>query len=102
VRDRLAELAKSGTRAVVVIPVGFVSDHMEVRHDLDIEAATTADALGLAFARAATPGTSPRFASMITELVQERLAQPAVMPAALGDMGVPSQTCPADCCGGPR
>jgi ferrochelatase len=86
----------------VVIPVGFVSDHMEVRHDLDIEAATTADALGLAFARAATPGTSPRFASMITELVQERLAQPAVMPAALGDMGVPSQTCPADCCGGPR
>jgi ferrochelatase len=102
VRDHLAELAKSGTQAVVVIPVGFVSDHMEVRHDLDIEAATTADALGLAFARAATPGTSPRFASMITELVQERLAQPAVIPAALGDMGVPSRTCPADCCGGPR
>jgi len=92
VRDHLGELAKSGTRAVVVVPVGFVSDHMEVRHDLDVEAAETADALGLAFARAATPGTSPRFASMITELVQERLAGP--------DM--PSQRCPADCCGGTR
>jgi protoporphyrin/coproporphyrin ferrochelatase len=117
--DHLGELAKSGTRAVVVIPVGFVSDHMEVQHDLDVEAAQTADALGLAFARAATPGTSPRFASMITELVAERIAlldttlpdstvsdntSPggAASAAALGDMGVPSQTCPADCCGGTR
>ncbi len=108
--DHLSELAKAGTRAVVVIPVGFVSDHMEVRHDLDVEAAQAADSLGLAFARAATPGTSPRFAAMITELVQERLAMPeetapditvADYPA-LGDMGVPSQTCPAGCCGGTR
>ena len=120
VRDHLGELAKSGTQAVVVVPVGFVSDHMEVRYDLDVEAAQTADALGLAFARAATPGTSPRFASMVTELVTERLALPDDLPgpdttvsdnpepgggavrAALGDMGVPSQTCPADCCGGSR
>jgi ferrochelatase len=92
VRDHLAELAKSGTLAVVVIPVGFVTDHMEVRHDLDVEAAHAADALGLAFARAATPGTDPRFASMITELVRERLT--------LGTR--PSDTCPADCCGGSR
>jgi protoporphyrin/coproporphyrin ferrochelatase len=114
VRDHLGELAKSGTTAVVVIPVGFVSDHMEVRHDLDIEAAETAASLGLAFARAATPGTSPRFASMITELVRERTALSdstvsdntspggAVAVAALGHQGVPSQTCPADCCGGTR
>jgi ferrochelatase len=130
VRDHLAELAKSGTQAVVVVPAGFVSDHMEVRHDLDVEAAETADGLGLAFARAATPGTSPRFASMITELVRERMAQPEgtqpertqpgrtqpgrtqpgrTLPdttvsdnPALGDMGVPRQTCPADCCGGRR
>jgi ferrochelatase len=121
VRDHLGKLAKSGTRAVVVIPVGFVSDHMEVRHDLDAEAAQTAESLGLAFARAATPGVSPRFASMITELVRERMALPEdtdpdkptldstvsdnTMPgdeasrAALGGLGVPSQTCPADCCG---
>jgi protoporphyrin/coproporphyrin ferrochelatase len=85
---------------VVVIPVGFVSDHMEVRHDLDVEAAQSADSLGLAFARAATPGSNPRFVSMITELVTERIALPeeAGPSAALGAMGVPSQTCPADCC----
>jgi len=77
VRDHLEELAKAGTKAVVLIPVGFVSDHMEVRHDLDVEAAASADALGLAFARAATPGTDPRFASMITGLVRERMAWPA-------------------------
>ena len=121
---------------MVVIPAGFVSDHMEVRHDLDVEAAETAETLGLAFARAATPGTSPRFASMITELVTERMALPdhpmpdhpmpdhpsseiperdttvsdnpkpggtaARAVAALGCMGMPSQTCPADCCGGTR
>ncbi len=98
VNDHLGELAKTGTAAVVVIPVGFVSDHMEVRHDLDVEAAQSAESLGLAFARAATPGTRPRFASMITELVRERLDSPGISPAALGAMGVPSQTCPADCC----
>jgi ferrochelatase len=75
---------------VVVIPVGFVSDHMEVRHDLDVEAAETADSLGLAFARAATPGSHPAFVSMITELVRERLTLP--------DDTVPGQDCPADCC----
>ena len=90
VRDHLGELAKSGTGAVVVIPVGFVSDHMEVRHDLDVEAAQSAESLGLAFVRAATPGTRPRFASMITELVPERLAnaRPARSRARLS----------ADCC----
>jgi protoporphyrin/coproporphyrin ferrochelatase len=102
VQEHLAELAKSGTSAVVVIPVGFVSDHMEVRHDLDLEAARTAESLGMAFARAGTPAADPRFASMVTELVRERLALPVGGPAALGTMGVPSQTCPADCCGGSR
>jgi ferrochelatase len=81
---------------VVVIPVGFVSDHMEVRHDLDIEAAQTAESLGLAFARAATPGAHPRFASMVTELVRERLT--GVPGAALGRLGVPDQDCSAVCC----
>jgi ferrochelatase len=90
IRDHLGELSKSGTKAVVVIPVGFVSDHMEVRHDLDLEAAETAGSLGLAFARAATPGTHPAFVSMITERVRERLARP--------DDAVPGQDCLADCC----
>ena len=103
VSDHLGELAKSGTRAVVVIPVGFVFDHMEVRHDLDVEAARTAGSLGLAFARAATPGASPRFASMITDLVRERMALPASRPpVALGIRGAAAQDCPAGCCGGAR
>jgi ferrochelatase len=102
--DHLGELAKSGSAAVVVIPVGFVSDHMEVRHDLDVEAAEAAASLGLAFARAATPGTRPRFASMITELVRERVALLEASPPALGEIsalgmiGVPTQTCPDGCC----
>jgi protoporphyrin/coproporphyrin ferrochelatase len=87
VGDHLGELAKSGVQAVVAIPVGFVSDHMEVRHDLDVEAAGMAGSLGLAFARAATPGRHPSFVSMVTELVQERLARPDE-----------DQACPADCC----
>ena len=76
VLDHLAELSKAGAPAAVIIPVGFVSDHMEVRHDLDIEAAETAAALGLPVARAATPWYDPRFRAMIIDLVRERLSAP--------------------------
>ena len=97
IRDHLGELSRSGTKAVVVVPVGFVSDHMEVRHDLDVEAAETADSLGLAFARAATPGSHPRFVSMITELVRERTGEEPAR-AALGGMAPGPDTCQAGCC----
>jgi protoporphyrin/coproporphyrin ferrochelatase len=86
IRDHLAGLAKSGTKAVVVIPVGFVSDHMEVKHDLDHEAAEVAESLGLAFARAATPGAA--LAPMIGALVREHLAGAAAAP----------EPCAAGCC----
>jgi protoporphyrin/coproporphyrin ferrochelatase len=92
VNDHLASLAASGVRAVVVSPIGFTSDHLEVLWDLDNEAAATAGRLGLAFARAATPGTDPRFVSMIGELVNERL-RPGAPPA---------DSCPAECCPSPR
>ncbi|HLI42369.1 MAG TPA: ferrochelatase [Streptosporangiaceae bacterium] len=97
VSDHLADLARAGTKAVVVVPVGFVSDHIEVRHDLDVEAAAAARSLGLAFARAATPGCHPRFVAMITDLVRERMGLP-VQRAALGAAAVPAQDCPAGCC----
>jgi protoporphyrin/coproporphyrin ferrochelatase len=58
----------------LVSPIGFISDHLEVIWDLDIEAAQTAKRLGLTFARAATPGTDPRFVAMIAELVAEGMA----------------------------
>jgi protoporphyrin/coproporphyrin ferrochelatase len=96
VRDHLAELAAAGAPAAVLVPVGFVSDHMEVRHDLDVEAAETAARLGLPVQRAATPGTDPRFVSMITELVRERLD--GTPRAALGRLGPAADACPADCC----
>jgi len=69
--DCLTELAKGGSAAVVVIPIGFVSDHMEVMFDLDVEAARTARELGLPMARAATPGTHPAFVAMISALVKD-------------------------------
>ncbi|HET6694243.1 MAG TPA: ferrochelatase, partial [Pedococcus sp.] len=74
VNDHLEALAKRGVSAVVMIPVGFVSDHMEVIYDLDTEAMATAERLGLQTVRAATAGTDPRFVAMIRELVLERAA----------------------------
>jgi ferrochelatase len=98
INDLLAERAAAGTRAAVVVPVGFVSDNMEVKFDLDVEAAQTAERLGLAFARASTPGTSRPFVSMITDLVCERLD--GTTPLALGALGAGPDSCPAGCCGG--
>jgi len=97
VSDCIAGLAAAGSTGVVVSPIGFVSDHMEVRFDLDVEAARAAAGAGLAFARAATPGTGPRFVSMITELVRERLDGTA--PLSLGVLGPGQDSCPAGCCG---
>ena len=91
--DYLEELAGDGAPGAVLVPVGFISDHLEVVHDLDVEAAEAARRLGLPLARAATPGTDPRFVSMITALVSERRgSQPP--RAALGSPGCGS----ADCC----
>ncbi len=95
--DELADLAAGGAPAVVVVPVGFVSDHVEVLYDLDIEAAQAAERLGLPMARAATPGTDPRFVSMITDLVVERRSQPAQVQA-LGSLPPGPDFCPNDCC----
>jgi protoporphyrin/coproporphyrin ferrochelatase len=97
INDCLEEMARSGSQAVVVSPIGFVSDHMEVKFDLDVEAAQTARRLGLRFARAATAGTDRRFVSMIADLVRERTE--GADPAALGRLGVGAGSCPAGCCG---
>jgi ferrochelatase len=97
INDCLADLAAAGGAAVVVSPIGFVSDHMEVKFDLDVEAAQTAARLGLAFARAATPGIDPRFVSMISDLVRERLTGAARL--SLGTLGPGPDVCPAGCCG---
>ena len=97
VRDHLESLAADGAPGVVVIPVGFVSDHLEVVYDLDMEAAKLARKLGLPMARAATPGTHPRFVSMITELVSERRGRLRPVPS-LGSLPAGPNFCPNDCC----
>jgi ferrochelatase len=100
VNDHLEALAADGVRNVVVSPVGFVSDHLEVLWDLDNEAADTARKLGLNFARAATPGSDPRFVAMVRDLVRERL-EPTGSRHALGT--VPTwDACPAGCCPAPQ
>lgn len=90
--DHLDVLHGKGVEAVVVCPVGFVSDHLEVIWDLDNEAAERAGELGMSFARAATPGTDPRFSRMIVELIQERVSAGPVRE--LGE--VPGYGCTAD------
>src|SRR5438309_882153 len=69
--NRLRQLRDAGVPGVVCVPVGFVSDHMEVVYDLDTEAAGVAADLGLPFARAGTPGTAPAFVSMVRDLLLE-------------------------------
>jgi ferrochelatase len=93
-------LAEAGVPAVVVAPTGFVSDHMEVRWDLDVEAREAAEKRGLLFARAATAGTHPAFVSAIRELVEERLY--SVPPRSAGSLGLCGVDCPATCCPSPR
>ncbi|MCZ4095575.1 MULTISPECIES: ferrochelatase [Streptomyces] len=99
--DHLAELHEGGVPAVVMVPIGFVSDHMEVKYDLDTEAAAKAAELGLPVARAATVGADPRFAAAVRDLVLERAASErglAPRPCALGSLGPSHDVCPAGCC----
>jgi ferrochelatase len=70
--DHLDRLHGDGVTAVAVVPIGFVSDHMEVKYDLDVEAAQRAEELGMAYVRAGTPHTDPRFVALPRELLLER------------------------------
>jgi protoporphyrin/coproporphyrin ferrochelatase len=98
INDHLRALAVDGVTGVVVSPIGFISDHLEVAWDLDNEAAETARELGIDFVRAATPGTHPAFVSMIAELVAERVA--GAPARKLG--AVPCwDFCPDGCCPAP-
>ena len=95
--DVLDELAASGTRRVVLLPVGFISDHLEVLFDLDEEAREKAGDLGMAFTRLPTVGTDPRFVTMIRELIEERLTDHPDR-LAIGAYGPNHDLCPINCC----
>ncbi|MFH8788833.1 ferrochelatase [Streptomyces roseoverticillatus] len=99
--DHLEAAHAAGVPAVVMVPIGFVSDHMEVKYDLDTEAAAKAAELGLPVARAATVGADPRFAAAVRELVLERAAtERGEHPerCALGALGPSHDLCPVGCC----
>src|SRR5262245_34406043 len=95
--EALTEVAADGPRDVVVVPIGFISDHIEVLYDLDEEARNKAAAFGLNYVRAGTVGTHPRFVRMIRQLVEERLSGGTQRPA-LGTLGPSHDVCPDDCC----
>jgi ferrochelatase len=99
--DHLKMLHAQGVPGVVVAPIGFVSDHIEVLWDLDHEARQCAATLGMDFVRSATPGADPRFADMVVELLAEqvrgaRARRCSQVPAA--GQGINGAPCTADCC----
>lgn len=94
--DHLKQLHHDGVTNVVVAPIGFVSDHLEVVYDLDVEAQQVAKELGMNMVRAASAGTHPAFVKMVRELILERVDnQP---PRFLGSRGPVHSLCPTDCC----
>ena len=97
VSDHLVALQAEGAPGVVVSPIGFVSDHLEVLYDLDVEARETAGRIGLPFARAESAGTHPAFVAAIREAIAERL-EPGSAKRALGRFGPSWDTCAPDCC----
>src|SRR5687767_7267047 len=95
--DYLREANSLGIKDVVVAPIGFVSDHMEILFDLDTEAQALCNELGLNMVRARTAGTDPSFVKMVRELILERL-EPARERRYLGTFGARSDDCAPGCC----
>ncbi|MCC6588775.1 MAG: ferrochelatase [Bryobacterales bacterium] len=97
----LRNRADTGDRSSVVIaPIGFLSDHIEVLWDLDVEAAATCRELGIPMRRCPTVGTHPKFVEMIRELILERL-EPQRERRALGSHPPCGDICPPHCCPAP-
>lgn len=96
INQHLKHLKQSGVDAAVVMPIGFLSDHMEVLYDLDKEARTTANDVQLNMVRAKTIGTHPRFVAMLRELIVERMNGQG--GRAVGKFGPNHDVCPLNCC----
>jgi ferrochelatase len=98
--DHLQNLKEQGSPAVVIVPIGFLSDHMEVLYDLDEEAHQLCQSLGIPMVRAGTVGTHPRFVEMVCQLIAERVLN-RTPRAAIGRDGPAWDVCPDDCCPAP-
>lgn len=99
--DRIEQLSGEGVCDVVVAPLGFISDHIEVLFDLDTEAKQLCEQLGIGFVRVPSVGVHPVFISMIADLLEERI-QPLETRASIGRLGPSHDVCPVDCCLYPR
>ena len=99
--DAIRELHTQGVRRLVISPIGFISDHMEVLYDLDTEAADLCKELGIDMQRAATVGTAPEFIACVRELIAER-AWNLPTRAAIGRLPANHDVCPLDCCPAPQ
>jgi ferrochelatase len=95
--DHLASLRASGVSDVALLPIGFLSDHLEVLYDLDVEAREKSRSLGLNLVRAATVGTHPQFVEALANLIEERVNQSSNR-AAVGAFAAWPDVCPEDCC----
>lgn len=95
--DAIRDLHAKGVREIIVQPIGFISDHMEVLYDLDHEAKELADELGMTMVRAGTPGIHPTFVTMLRKLIAERL-DPKCPRECCGSRGPNHDVCPIDCC----
>jgi ferrochelatase len=100
--DYLREVkARNLASAVVLAPISFISDHMEVLYDLDVEAQQLCDSLGLVMTRARTVGVHPKFVDMIRKLILERM-NPDAEKRAMGSLGPRPDTCAENCCPAPQ
>ncbi len=95
--DVIEALPEEGVTDVVIAPIGFISDHMEVLYDLDEEAKEACERLGIRMARAASAGTHPLFVRMLRELIEERLTENP-QRKAVGRFGPNHDVCPEGCC----
>ncbi len=95
--DHLESLVARGVEDVVISPIGFVSDHLEVLFDLDVEAKERAAELGLNLVRASSASTHPAFVGMIRALIEERIAAGSSRPT-VGRYAASHDVCPTDCC----
>jgi ferrochelatase len=99
--EAIRTLHAAGIKRLVVAPIGFISDHMEVLYDLDTEAVDLCRELGIEMARAATVGTAPEFVSMVRDLIAER-AYGLPTRDAIGHLPANHDVCPLDCCPAPQ
>jgi ferrochelatase len=95
--DYLRGRGAAGSTSIVIVPLGFLSDHLEVLYDLDVEARDVCRQRNLEMVRVPTVGTHPHFVRMIRELIEERLV-PNTPRQAVGVMEPSHDDCPSDCC----